>query len=678
MSPSEVFPRFTTWLNRVLHLRFTETTRTLFISVGIGILTSLAIALYHVLIELAHELFRAWLPDGVTGALLSIGSLALAGALVGLLYDRFIGHERHHGVAGVIEAVALTGGRLPYQKIPAKTVISAISLGAGSSVGPEDPSVQIGSNLGSFVGQFLRLPEERVKILVAAGGASAIAAAFNAPIAGVFFALEIILNGVFTTGSLGIIVLASVISAAATKAIQPVNPEAIGPLTYNLGAPLEILLYVPLGLLLAPIAAFTIRAIFWQHDWWHTHLHHLSRPLRTALAGAVVGLVGVFLPQILGTGREVMNGVLDGDLTFPFLLLLAIGLVKIIMTSVTLAGGFIGGVFAPALFIGTMLGAAYGQLVAFTGASPQAFAIAGMAGMVSGVLRAPITAIMIVFEVTGDYRLILPMMLTTVICMVFAERWQPDGLYTLGLARAGIRLRQGRDVDVMQSVTVREAMHTPAPTILTTATLAQLRDTFHESDTRSLCVVDSDGKLTGLVTLRDLQNAYDRLQSAASAVPLTVAEICSRQVITIPPDATLWEAIRVMGCADIGRLPVVEFESGRLLGILRRHNLIKAYNMSIARHMEDQHLTEQLRLNTLTGAHVMEIHVAQTAPIAHQALRDIRFPAESVVASIRRGSKLIVPHGDTVVQPGDRLAVVAAPEAEAHLLQLAGQADDQP
>src|SRR5690606_34257745 len=241
---------------------------------------------------------------------------------------------------------------------------------------------------------------------------------------------------------------------------------ALNLLNYTLGTTLEIPLYAILGLLLAPISAVFIRSMYWQYDIWHKYVH-LSRPLKTALTGAAVGFVGIFLPQILGPGREVMNAVLARPEDFTLLLLLAIGVAKMFMTGFSLAGGFVGGVFAPTLFVGLMFGSAFGRLLAIfrvNGAisDPQAFAIVGMAAMMAGVVRSPITAIMLVFELTNDYRLILPIMLAAVACIYLTNRFAPLGIYALGLARQGIHLQEGRDIDLMQGITVAEVMDEPA------------------------------------------------------------------------------------------------------------------------------------------------------------------------------------------------------------------------
>jgi CIC family chloride channel protein len=320
----------------------------LILAVIVGLATGLSIWLFRAGIEFFHELFVVELEHllGATlGRVTIVVSLALAGYIVGWLMQRFVGEERHHGVAGIMEAVALAGGRLRYHVMPAKALASTISLGAGASIGPEDPSVQIGANIGSLVGQRLHLSEDRVRLLVAAGAASAIAAAFNAPIAGVFFALEVVLLE-FTTSAFGLVVLAAVVASVFCQAAEQataLHEPALDLMNYQLGSFIEVPVYALLGLALAPLAAFFIRSVYWQHDVWHKRVH-LPRPVGTALVGALVGVVGIFLPQMLGPGREAMNEVLLHPEGFTIGLLLALGVAKIIMTGFSLAGGFVGGV----------------------------------------------------------------------------------------------------------------------------------------------------------------------------------------------------------------------------------------------------------------------------------------------------------------------------------------------
>lgn len=657
------------------HLRPSDNTLLLFLAVTVGFSTSITLWLFQEAIDLFNwllidNLAEDWL--GGLGALNTAAALGFAGLLVGLIQSRFIGPERYHGVAGIMEAVALAGGRLRFVVLPFKVLASAISLGAGASVGPEDPSVQIGSNLGSMFGQKLHLNEEMVRLLVSAGAASAISAAFNAPIAGVFFALEVILRGELATASVSVVILAAVVASGVTQSLG-ISAGAIGPFDFTLERVLEIPFYVPLGLILAPFAAIFIKLTYRQYDFWH-RVGRVPMPLKTALAGVLVGVVGIGLPEVLGGGRSVMNEVLLGEADYLVGTLILITVVKMLVTTLSLATGFAGGIFAPSLFIGSLIGDAYGQVMnTLFGASagdPRAFAIAGMAGMMAGVVRAPITAIMLVFELTNDYRFILPIMLVAVICIFIAEQFERHSVYELGLVRVGIRLQQGRDVDVMQGVTVGEAMFKPAPAIHQDASLLQLRDNFRHHHRNALCVVNDQGKLSGIATLSDLQQAFTSNDDHAA---LTVSDICTNDdILTANPDDVLWTAIRNMGARGVGRVPVVHPRSGELLGMLNRHDIVNAYNVAIQRKMMDQKHAEQIRLNALTGAHVYELHVKHRSPMCGVHIRDVKWPPEAVVASIERRGKLIVPHGHTQIKADDVLMVVADPHSEPALMALFG------
>lgn len=652
-------------------LRPSENGLLLIMAVSVGGMTALLLRLFHGAVEIFHYLFMDQLAGTALAGLGGLGlviALSLAGFIIGWIMHRYVGHEVFHGVTGIIEQVALAGGRLRYRVMPAKALASSLSLGAGGSVGPEDPSVQIGANMGSWLGQRMHLKEDHIRLLVSAGAASAIAAAFNAPIAGVFFALEIILRGELSTGSISVIIIAAVTSAATTQGLH-LGEGAMGPFDFSLSSMLEIPFYVPLGVVLAPFAVAFIRLTYWQHDFW-SGMRRLSTPVKTALGGALVGLVGVYLPEVLGGGRETMNEVLNGELSLAFSTLIVLGLAKMLMTSLSLAVGFVGGIFAPSLFVGTLLGDAYGQVaVSIFGASagdPRAYAIAGMAGMMAGVVHAPITAIFLVLELTNDYRFILPIMLVAVLCILVAELFEKYGVYALGLVREGITIQSGRDIDLMQSLSVGEAMFAPAPTINEDATLTELRDAFRYHHRNALCVVDDDGRLRGIVTLSDLQRVYEGPESCT----MHVRDMCVGEVITAAPQDVLWSAIRKMGAYHVGRLPVVDPRTDALVGMLNRNDIVDAYNTAVHRKMREQQFAEQVRLNTLTGAHVYEMHIEGGCPMDGMTIAEVQWPPEAVVASVMRKSKLIVPHGDTLLRAGDTLTIVADPHVEVSLIKL--------
>lgn len=660
-------------LRRLRALQPSESTTLLMIAVLVGLTSGIGVWFFRRGTDLAQHFFQKVIAADVLGPVVGAAGIvvvtAVGGLVVGWGMNRFIGQERYKGMPGVIAAVALAGGRLRYWRMPLKTLAAMLSLGVGASLGVEAPSVQIGANLGSMFGQRLRLSEDRVRLLVAAGSASAIAAVFRAPIAGVFFALEIILTGDFTVSSFGVVVLSAVISSVFTQAVLGGGPE-FGALDYNMGGPLEVPFYVLLGLLLAPIGVLFIRSVFWQEHLWHRV--RLSRPLKAALAGVLMGIIGIFLPQLLGTGREAMIEVLNGA-PYALGLLLALGLVKVLATTFCLGGGFVGGMFGPALYIGTMLGGAFGVAVARIAPASVvgdvgAYAIAGMAAMLASIVRAPITSIVLVFELTNDYHLIVPIMLTTVVCVFLTERFEPLGVELRELADQGIHLQHGRDVDVMQSVHVREAMVSPAPTIHETATLVELRDYLRDQRIRAAAVVNDHRELIGIATLSDLQKAYE----SGEGETLTVGDIATRDVITALPDEPVWRIVRQMGARDIGRMPVLKPGTRFPIGMLSRPDIMRAYNTAIARKAEVQHVAEQMRLHTLTGAHVVEFYVSERSPAVNQTIRDVEWPPESVVASIRRNGRLLVPRGDTTLRAGDTVTVVASPEVEGEIADLLG------
>lgn len=586
---------------------------------------------------------------------------ALGGVVVGLVVHFFIGQERHHGVAGIMEAAALAGGRLRYQRMPAKTVASALSIGAGASVGPEDPSVQIGANLGSMFGQKLHLSDERVRSLVAAGSASGIAAAFNAPIAGVFFALEIIL-GEISGGAFGIVVLASVISSVFTQAVSGKEPAFHVP-AYEFGTPWELPLYLGLGLLAGPIAALYIRLLYIAQDTFHNL--NLPRWIKTAIAGLIVGLVGLFLPQIFGVGYETIGDILNGRV-ISFWLLLALMLGKLFLTPVSIGGGFPGGVFAPSMFVGAALGAAYatGLDWLFPGLNviPGAFAMVGMAAVLAGSVHAPLTAVILLFEMTNDYRIILPLMFAVVVSMLLSQRLIRDSVYTLGLTRKGIRLERGRDVDVLETITVAEVMQ-PAPlTLSETDSLDQVTEIFAETHHHGLPVLNARGKLTGILTTQDLSRVQDQDTSS-----MHVADIYTREIITAYPDETIGQALRGMGGRDIGRMPVVSRSDPRqMVGWLRRSDLLRAYDFALTKRASQRHRIHQVRLGATSGGNVRvtEIQIEAGSHCDGKRVKDISWPPSCLVASLRQGRNVVIPHGETILTAGNILVVVTEGDPE--------------
>ena len=544
-----------------------------------GLLTGGGVWLFKQLITWAHTLFFGRLADALapfgpwTVALIP----ALGGLLVGLLWHRFVGEERYHGVAGIMEAVALVGGRLEYRLGPVKTVAAAVSIGAGASVGPEDPSVQIGANLGSFAGQKLRFSDDWIRTVVAAGVAAGISAAFNAPIAGVFFALEIVL-GEITGGALGVIVLAAVTSAVFTQAVSGPDPAFRVP-DYAFHSAQELPLYLVLGVLAGLVAALYVTALYLAKDWFGRW--PVPGWLKTTAAGLAVGIVGIWLPQIFGVGYDTIDAIFNGP-QMALSLLVALLIAKLAMTAVSIGGGFPGGVFAPSLFLGATLGAAYGSVIqaAFPRLliAPQAYAMVGMAAVLAASVHAPLTAIILLFEMTRDYRIILPLMAAVILALLLAQWLRKDSVYSMALSRKGLRLQRGRDIEVLEGITVSEVMDTNILTLRDTDSLAEATEIFSRTRHHGLPVVNGAGELTGILTLLDVE----RTRAACADAACAVGDACVRDLVVTYPDESIGAALRRMSTRDIGRLPVVDRNHPQqLLGLLRRSDLVRAYDVAL-------------------------------------------------------------------------------------------------
>jgi len=639
-------------------------------AMAVGLAAGAGIWLFKQMIGWAHTAAFEWL----AGALGRLGPWTVAllpavgGLVVGWLWQRFVGHERYHGVAGVMEAVALAGGRLEYHLAPMKTVAAALSIGSGASVGPEDPSVQVGANLGSFVGQKLRFSDDWTRTLVAAGVAAGIAAAFNAPIAGVFFALEIVLGEIGSGGGLGAVVLAAVTSAVFTQSVSGPQPAFRVP-EYAFHSAVELPLYLGLGLLAGPLAATYIAALYTAKDLFGRW--RIPDRLKPAAAGLAVGVVGVWLPQVFGVGYDTIDAIFNGpQMTVTLLLLLLAA--KLILTAVSIGGGFPGGVFAPSLFLGATLGGAYGMVAAqlfprLLIAAP-AYAMVGMAAVLAASVHAPLTAILLLFEMTRDYRIILPLMFAVIIAMLLSQALRRDSVYTLSLARKGLRLERGRDVEVLEEITVGEVMERATRVLHEEDTLEAAAEIFAQTRHHGLPVVDAAGGLVGVLTVQDLEAA----QTGQMGQVTTVGQACTRDLLVAYPDESIGAALRRMSRRDVGRLPVVARDDPRrLVGVLRRVDLVRAYDIALSRRAALRHRAQQARLDASTGAlRVEEIAIEAGAACDGRRVREVAWPRAAVLASVRRGGELLIPHGDTQLQAGDVLVVVAEGPAADELRRL--------
>ncbi|WP_033288084.1 chloride channel protein [Amycolatopsis jejuensis] len=430
----------------------------------------------------------------------------VAGLVYGPLVYRFAPEARGHGVPEVMVAVAERGGRIPVQVSVVKALASALTIGSGGSVGREGPIVQIGSALGSALGRWVRLPESRLRVLVACGAAGGIAATFNAPLAGPFFAMELILRD-FAAESFGAVVLASVTASVVGRAVFGNTPFLDLPL-FTLRNPVEYLLFVVLGLLVGACGVLFTRVLYWIEDLCD-RVWRGPEWLRPAAGGVLLGGLLLVLPQMYGVGYPVLQNAVEGRYVLGFLLVLLAG--KIVATSLTIGIGGSGGVFAPSLFIGAMAGTAFGigvraWLPSLT-ASPGVYGLIGMGAAFAGAARAPITAVIVLFELTGQYTVILPMLTAIVIATATSRVLSRDTIYTLKLRRRGIDLDKHPAAQRLADTTV-SAVTEPLPEPLPAALeLERAASALAISGHGILPVVDDEGRYQGCVTARAVAEA---------------------------------------------------------------------------------------------------------------------------------------------------------------------------
>jgi CIC family chloride channel protein len=503
----------------------------------------------------------------------------VGGLIYGPLVSRFAPEARGHGVPEVMLAVAELGGRIRAPVPAVKALASALCIGSGGSVGREGPIVQIGSALGSVVGQLARVPERRLRLLVACGAAGGIAATFNAPIAGVFFALEVIL-GDFETQSFGVVVLSSVTASALARSVFG-SASFLQLPHFQLASPLEFLLYAGLGGLAGVVGVAFIRVLYGAED-LADRVWRGPAWARPAVGGVLLGLLLLAVPQMYGVGYPVLSRAVQGHYVLAFVLVLLAA--KLVATSLTIAIGGSGGVFAPSLFMGAMLGSAFGQAVhaglpSLTAPS-GAYALVGMGAVFAGAARAPITAVIIIFELTGEYSIILPLMFAIVLATAVSRALSGETIYTLKLRRRGIVVNRPRVVSVMRTVPVAAAMRPlPAP-LDPEEPLTGVVERFTRGREQCVPVIDDGGELIGVISAIDVEaQALERAPAGASAGRFAHAP---RE---LHADDVLEDAVRVLSLSDDPGIPVLEPGGRQVVGWLTHRDILRAY------HAERQRLT---------------------------------------------------------------------------------------
>lgn len=588
---------------------------------------------------------------------------AIGGLFVGPLVYFLAREAKGHGVPEVMEVVALKGGRIRPVVAVVKALASSICIGTGGSVGREGPIVQIGSALGSTLGQVLRLSDERIRTLVACGAAGGIAATFNAPIAGVIFSLEVILRE-FSARSFSMVVIASVAASEVGQTFLGNFPAFQAP-SYSLVSAWEFLFYVLLGLMAALVGRIFTFTLYKMEDFFEAW--RFPEYIKPAIGGLGVGIIGLFAPDVFGVGYETIERALHTDLFITTILWLLTA--KLLATSITLGSGGSGGVFAPSLFMGAVLGNGFGTVVHSwmprITASAGAYALVGMAAVFAGAARAPITAVLILFEMTQDYRIILPLMLATVVSTLVAGLLHKESIYTMKLARRGVDIGRRRDRNLMRYIPVEMAM-TPLSDLITVkpdTSFEELAKLFQTSHSHGFAVVNNRDQIAGIVSLTDLERSVKRGKTSGTA-----EEIATKRLITAFVDEPLEEVTRRIGVQDVSRVPVVDrMDTQHLLGMVHRADVIRAYTLALGDDQALRDQMERLRLERATKTDIIEIDINEGDAAAGRRLEELRIPPDCLIASIRRAGQIIIPRGETEFLAGDHVVALASPGKEGTL-----------
>ncbi|KPJ91338.1 MAG: hypothetical protein AMS18_08885 [Gemmatimonas sp. SG8_17] len=564
-------------VSRLSRLGVDENALLLGFAVTIGGAVGVAVIIFYKLIDLFQGVALS-----AAGRLTGLGSLSiLLVVVVGITLTRLLikygtGDSEGENIPDVMRAVAKRGGVIHSVPVAVKTAGAALVMGLGGSVGAEGPVAVAGSALGSRIGRAFRSGPARLKLLVGCGAAAGISAAFNAPIAGVFFSLEKVVGG-FGVTSFPPVLVASVISAAISRAAFGNSPVIEIPTEYGVGSASELALYAVLGIVTGVVSVIYTRGLHGMGDL----LGKLRSVWQRILVGALmVGVLDIlFRADLWGRGHESFTIEMIGDRAGLFLIALAFA--KLVATAATISVARAGGVFTPAMFIGATLGGGLAVLAAqalpgFT-IVPEAFALVGMAGLVAGSTHAPLTAIMIVFEMTSDYALILPLMLCGALAYITARRIYPESIYSEWLVRRGENIHAGRDTAVLERLKVQDSYNNDPHVISENASVPQIIAAISTSAQIEFPVLDGALRLVGMITYSDLRTV---LADADKLAPVILAgDLATHDFEWVTPDDSLRTALRKLAIRGRHHIPVLDSENqARLLGLISRQEILSAYD----------------------------------------------------------------------------------------------------
>ncbi len=643
-------------------LSLPENMITLLLAAGIGVVAALGALLFRTMIlgvetvfwgtpHLTFEFFQT-VPWYTKLAVPMIGALLLAPIVV-----RWAPQARGSGIPEVIEAVALKGGAVPRRIVPFKMIAAALCIGSGGSAGREGPIVHVGAAVGSWIGRSFHSTAAQAKTYVGCGAAGGIAATFNTPFAGALFAVEVVL-GDFGAVRIAPIVIASIVATVVSRHFAGDFPHIEAPVVEETLTLVSIVPFIWLGIAASICSAMFIKMM--KTGWELSDKWKFSPYLLPMVGAFIVGSIGIFFPQVFGVGYDTLNKALVGELSLHLLFIILI--VKMVATSATLTTGGSGGVFAPSLLLGAVLGSLVGKLVEhFTPGlyqSPHIFPLVGMGAMVAGTTRAPISAILVIFELTYQPAIILPLMTACIPSVLISSYLHSDSIYHAKLKHRGVEIEKQGELNLLKGKPVSGVMKSRVGSISPQTSLMELVDRFLESSWPVIWMVDSNGKLTGFLESQNLKLAMHEKESLLSLV--LAEDIAAPVPLSLKPDDDLSFAMKLFSEYQYDILPVVDPETGQVVGDLMRNDIIYTYTQELAQRdtiglaVDAIGVADRLGGVDLGGGYaIVEYEVPAHLIGANFKDLDLRRKFGFQALLVKREKEHIVPGPDTNLQPGD-------------------------
>jgi len=597
----------------------------------------------------------------------------IGGLLVGPLIWFCAREAKGHGVPEVMAAVALRGGVIRPRVVAVKALASAISIGSGGSVGREGPIVQIGSALGSTLGQMLKVPAAQLRVIVGCGAAAGIAATFNAPIAGALFAAEVVVSN-FAVAQLSPIVISSVVATVVSRFALGNHPAFQVP-PYELVSPFELGPYMAVGLVAGLVALAFIRSLTLSERLFEKIA--VPEYLKAGIGGLIVGGIGIWLPNIFGVGYSTIAMALTPSL--PIVTLGVLLLAKLVATSITIGSGGSGGVFAPSLFLGAMTGGFLGSFIhqwfPEATASSGAYALVAMGAVVAAATHAPMSAILIIFELTQTINIIPPLMAACVTSTLVSTFLSRESIYTAKLLRRGIDLYEEKTHHVLKDLFAHDIIDRDPGTLPAAANIATVLEAMLEGERSEYFVLNDDARLLGTIHLRDLTRSIAERDVLMGVV--VAGDLARTDGPTVTEDDDLDVVLKMFSRGLAEELPVVDrADPKRLVGSVHKSAVIQAYNQEVLR----RDLAGQVSSNVLVASRGQQVDLG-----GGFVLQEIQPPPRFFGKTIRElaigqhyGAQVVllrkrvadggapairVPTADDLIDEGDRLVVAGTKSA---------------